>query len=134
VDVAEFDSFAAQDELSGEMKNLALVSLELSRVWLRDYDAALVRLNDVLPDLGLPRGIIGTSDVHRLKGTVLNELAQCEEAVRAFNQSLALAQSAQAYNNRGFAHRRLGMIEAAIQDYALIVPTAGLLRDHRACT
>ncbi len=114
-------SLETADQLA-PLDPLTLFSLGLAYDFFRSPEKAIETLSRAL-ELGLPREMAAEAWVH--KGINVSELGSLEEAIRCYEQAVALdPNSVRAWYNKGVDEEHLGRREAAHRSYMHLLQLA----------
>jgi tetratricopeptide (TPR) repeat protein len=127
--IGNFDKYLIQNQVSGEMTYLVLLTAGLARYESGDYEGAIDRLKKALPPdapPNVPEQMINPEMIYLYLGLAYYHKAgrdDIDKAIAYYDQAISHSnnQDAEAFYNRGDAYARKGQYDLAKADYAVAV-------------
>jgi tetratricopeptide (TPR) repeat protein len=125
------DSFTVQEDLSGQMSYLTLLSLGAARLDAQDYDKAIAFFTDAVNLVPAPEGMVDSGDIYALRGTAYIGKGDFDRALVEMDQALQRGgDRIRFYVTRGQAHLYKSDADSGLKDFDEAIDNA-LRNPHR---
>lgn len=118
VEAVELRNFTIQEQLSGQMTYLVLMTIGLARYEAEDHEEAIGLFSDAINEKNIPEGMIEPAAIYFYRGNAYNFNGDLDAGIKDFDKAIEINPGlAEAYNNRGIAYTEKGDADAAIRDF-----------------
>ncbi len=118
VEAVELRNFTIQEELSGQMTYLVLMTIGLARYEAEDYKDAIGFFSDAIGEKNVPEGMVEPAAIYFYRGNSYDFEGDLDSALGDMSKAIEInPRFGEAYYNRGVIYNRRGEPDPAISDF-----------------
>ena len=118
VEALELRNFTIQEELSGRMTYLVLMTIGLARYEAEDYKDAIGFFSGAIDEKNIPEGMVEPAAIYFYRGNAYDFEGDFDSAVSDLSKAIEMnPRFGEAYYNRGVIYYRRGELDLAIPDF-----------------